>query len=100
MRRRALKGKPAFTKVGPMAADSDIAPLNRPNPFQERLEGLVGRKVTPAELEEARRRTRELARILEGISRRIPKGWNPALGRRVKKDAEPQRRARGRRDLR
>ncbi len=88
MRRRALKGKPAFTKVGPMAADSDIAPLNRPNPFQERLEGLVGR------------RTRELARILEGISRRIPKGWNPALGRRVKKDAEPQRRARGRRDLR
>ncbi len=60
----------------------------------------MGREVSLEELEDARSRIRELARTLEEISQRIPQGLNPALGRRVKKDAEPKRRARGRRDLR
>ncbi len=85
--------------VGPMATGDEIDCPDRPGPFRERLEGLVGRKVAPAELEEARRRTCELARILGEISQRIPKGLNPALGRLVKKDAGPKRRAHGRHDL-
>jgi len=71
--------------VGPMAIGNDIDSRNRPSPFQECLEGLVGRKVTPAEMEEARRRIGELAQVLGEISARVSRGLNPALGRPKKR---------------